>query len=240
MAVVGDYGVSIDEEVGWRNTQVTIDYALGVSEDPPHGVDRYFGVAFRLPALLAECALGLQDSRDIYLTRHLLTHWFFIAGGFACGMLAYRTLGSRWVALFAMLMFLLHPRLYAHSFFNIKDIPFTAALIIALYLARRAFRKDTLGAFLLCGIGVGLAINLRVFGLMLLPMILAMRALDLWQAGRESAGVSWRPPGYSRRRRWRSRTSSTRITGRILCGSLRASGRCRSTLTRILFYLWEK
>ena len=184
VAVVGDYGVSIDEEVGWRNTQVTIDYALGVSEEPPHGVDRYFGVAFRLPALLAERALGLQDSRDIYLTRHLLTHLFFIAGGFACGMLAYRTLGNRWVALFAMLMFLLHPRLYAHSFFNIKDIPFTAALIIALYLARRAFRKDTLGAFLLCGIGVGLAINLRVFGLMLLPMILAMRALDLWQAGR--------------------------------------------------------
>ena len=29
-----------------------------------------------------------------------------------------------------------------------------------------------------------MAINLRVFGLMLLPMILAMRALDMWQAGR--------------------------------------------------------
>ena len=184
VAVVGDYGVSIDEQVGRRNTQVTIDYALGVSEEPPHGVDRYFGVAFRLPALLVERALGLRDSRDIFIARHLLTHLFFIAGGFACGMLAYRMLGSRWAALFAMLLFLLHPRLYAHSFFNIKDIPFAAMLIITLYLAHRAFRKDTLGAFLLCGIGVGLAINLRVFGLMLLPLILAMRAPDMWQAGR--------------------------------------------------------
>ena len=150
----------------------------------PRESNRYLSEAFRLPALLVERALGLRDSRQIYLTRHLLTHLFFIAGGFACGMLAYRMLGSRWVALLAMLMFLLHPRLYAHSFFNVKDIPFAVALVIALYLTHRAFRRDTLGAFLLCGICVGFAIDMRPFGLTLPPMILAMRGLDLWQAGR--------------------------------------------------------
>ncbi len=170
-----------------RATAIAVaHYALGVSEEPPgwHRHDRYYGAAFQMPLLLAERALGLRDTRHIYLTRHLLTHLFFIAGGFACGTLAYGMFGSRWIALLAMLMFLLHPRLYAHSFFNGKDIPFAAMLLIALYLTHRAFRKDTIGAFLICGIGVGLAINLRVFGLMLLPMILAMRALDLWQAGR--------------------------------------------------------
>ena len=117
--------------------------------------------------------------------RHLLTNLFFIAGGFARGMLAYHMLGNRWAALLAMLLFLLHPHLYANSFFNNKDIPFAAMLIIALYLAHRAFRRDTLSAFLLCGVSAGLTINLRVFELMLLPMILAMRTLDLWQADRE-------------------------------------------------------
>ncbi len=185
VAVVGDYGASTDERFGRRITQSTIDYALGVSEEiHPRESNRYLSEAFRLPALLVERALGLQDSRHIYLTRHLLTHLFFIAGGFACGMLAYRMLGSRWAALLAMLMFLLHPRLYAHSFFNVKDIPFAVALVIALYLTHRAFRKDTLGAFLLCGICVGFAIDMRPFGLTLPPMILAMRGLDLWQAGR--------------------------------------------------------
>ena len=186
VAALDDYGVGLDE-IYQRRTAVSVaDYALGVSEEPP-GMryhDRYYGVAFEMPLLLVERALGLQDSRHIHLTRHLLSHLFFIAGGFACGMLAYRMLGSRWIALLAMLLFLLHPRLYAHSFFNSKDIPFAAMLVIALYLAHRAFRKDAIGAFLLCGIGVGLAINARPFGLMLLPMILAMRALDLWQAGR--------------------------------------------------------
>ena len=187
VAVVDDYGVTADE-LFQRGTAATVaDYALGVSEEPPYWNrhDRYYGVAFEMPLLLAERALGLRDSRHIYLTRHFLTHLFFIAGGFACGMLAYRVIGSRWVALFAMLMFMLHPRLYAHSFFNTKDIPFAAMLLIAPYLTHRAFRRDTVGAFLLCGIGVGLAINMRVFGLMLLPMILAMRTLDLRQASGE-------------------------------------------------------
>ena len=182
VVVLDDYGVWWDGPPQRRNTAVLADYALGVSEDPPRGHNRYYGFAFETPLLLTERAFGLQDTRPIYLTRHLLTHLFFIAGGFACGLLAYRMFGSRWIALFAMLIFLLHPRLYANSFFNTKDIPFLAMLAIALCLAHRAFRRDAIGAFLLCGIATGLAINLRPFGLMLLPMILAMRAPDLWQA----------------------------------------------------------
>ena len=184
VAVVDDYGVSYDSIHHRQTAAANVNYALGVSEEPPgkHINDRYYGMAFQMPLLLAERALGLQDSRHIYLTRHLITHLFFIAGGFACGMLAYRMIGNRWIALFAMLLFLLHPRLYAHSFFNSKDVPFAAMLLIALYLTHRGFRKDTIGAFLLCGVGVGIAINLRPFALMLLPLILAMRAPDLWQA----------------------------------------------------------
>ena len=185
VVVLDDYGTHVDESTQRRIAIVNADYIATGDTDGLYQSDfRYYGVVIEMPLLLAERALGLQDSRHIYLTRHLLAHLFFIAGGFACGMLAYRMLGSRWAALFAILIFLLHPRLYAHSFFNSKDVPFAALMLIALYLTHRAFRKDTLGAFLLCGIGVGLAINLRPFALMLPPMILAMRALDLWQAGR--------------------------------------------------------
>ena len=189
VAVLDDYGMVGDEIYHRQTANANADYIatgdmskLARPSDPAH---RYYGKSLDMSLLLLERALGLQDTRHILLTRHLITHLFFIAGGFACGMLAYRMLGSRWAALLAMLMFLLHPRLYAHSFFNVKDVPFAALLLVALYLTHRAFRRDTLGAFLLCGIVAGLAINLRVFGLMLLPMILAMRALDLCQAGRE-------------------------------------------------------
>ena len=183
VAVVDDYGVTGDEATQRQIARANANYIItGNTERLYYRDYRYYGIAFETPLLLAERAFGLRDTRPIYLTRHLLTHLFFIAGGFACAMLAYRMLGSRWIALLAMLMFLLHPRLYAHSFVNTKDIPFAALLTIALYLAHRAFRKDTLGAFLLCGIAVGIAINLRPFALMLPPMILVLRALDLWQA----------------------------------------------------------
>ena len=186
VAMLDDYGMPGDEVTHREMATANVEYITTGSTDFLYYRDyRYYGVSFDMSLLLlVECAFGLEDSRHIYLTRHLIMHLFFIAGGFACGMLAYRMLGSRWIALLAMLMFLLHPRLYAHSFFNVKDIPFAAMLLIALYLTHRAFRRDTLGAFLLCGIVVGLAMNMRPFGLMLLPMILAMRALDLWQAGR--------------------------------------------------------
>ena len=200
VAVVGDYGLGVDARAQHQIAIANAGYITTGNTDGTYGLYRkdyrYYGVAFEMPLLLLERALGLKDSRHIHLARHLLTHLFFIAGGFVCGMLAYRMLGSRWVALLAMLMFMLHPRLYAHSFFNSKDIPFAAMLVVTLYLTHRAFRKDSIGAFLLCGIGVGLAINLRPFGMMLPPMILAMRAIDMWQAGREerkrilaSAGV---------------------------------------------------
>ena len=187
VAVLDDYGMVGDELTSYREMAIAnVEYiATGATDRLYYSDYRYYGVSFDMSLLLlVERAFGLEDTRHIYLTRHLIMHLFFIAGGFAGGMLAYRMLGSRWIALLAMLMFLLHPRLYAHSFFNVKDIPFAAMLLIALYLTHRAFRRDTLGAYLLCGIVVGLAINMRPFALMLLPMILAMRALDLWQAGR--------------------------------------------------------
>ena len=185
VAILDDYGMHGDE-VGQREIAIAnAEYIATSATDLLYHYDyRYYGVSFEMPLLALERVFGLQDGRHIYLTRHLLTHLFFIAGGFACGMLAYRMLGNRWIAIFAMLLFLLHPRLYAHSFFNSKDVPFAAMLLIALYLAHRAFRKDTLGAFLLCGIVVGLAMNIRPFALMLLPMIPAMRGLDMWQASR--------------------------------------------------------
>ena len=181
IAVLGDYGIGGDEDGQRRIARENIEYIKGDAE-ALHSQDRFFGIALELPLLLAERLLGLEQNRDIYRMRHLATHLLFIVGGLFCGLLAHRMFGSRWLAVLAMLLFLLHPRLHAHSFFNSKDPTFAAMFMIALFLIHRAFRKGSLGAFALCGIAVGLAFNLRIFGLLLLPAVLGMRALDLWNA----------------------------------------------------------
>ena len=182
IVALDDYGVGWDaffqRNIAIRN----LDYIRGDPDALYSDHNLYYGVAFELPLLLAERGLGLDDSRNFLLSRHLLTHLFFLAGGFFAALLAYRLFGSKWLALLTLLLFLLHPRLYAHSFFNSKDIPALSMLMIALYLTHRAFRRDTIGAFALAGISVALAMNMRIMGAMLFPAALALRGCDLWYA----------------------------------------------------------
>ena len=185
VAVLDDYGVSWDEfrqrEIGLE----TISYVLGQDDEllrnhPRRNHLKFYGTAFELPLLIVERVLGLQDdTRAILLSRHLLTHLFFIASGFFCYLLTRRLFGSTAIALFAMLLFLLHPRLYAESFVNTKDLPLVAMFMVALFLTHRAFNKDTVGAFLLCGLAVGILINIRILGVVLFAAVPAVRALDL-------------------------------------------------------------
>ena len=181
VAVVDDFGVSWDEAVSRTYAPRVLDYVLE-GRPLPNYFGRYYGVAFEMPLLLVERLLGLTDSRAIHLTRHLLIHLFFLTGGWFCYLLAYRLFGDRYLALFALLLFLLHPRLYAHSFYNDRDIPFLAAFMIALYLLERACRRGSAAAFAACGVGVGALVNLRIMGVLLFAAALGLRALDLLQA----------------------------------------------------------
>ena len=201
VAVLDDYGVAPDELMQRNTAVVAARYVLrggpligdsligdgfqAASFSPYQ--DRYYGISFEAPLLLAERLLGLTDSRAVHLLRHLLTHLFFLAGGFFCWLLAHRMFADRRLALFALLLYLLHPRLYAHSFFNSKDVPFLAAFMIALWLVERAFRRDTAAAFALCGAGVGVLVDLRIMGLALFAAVPGLRVLDLLQA-RDGAG----------------------------------------------------
>ena len=185
IAVVDDYGVSLDAQVQRQITDRNLAYITGDADrlDEFSGEhDKHYGVAFELPLLLLERGLGLEDSHRSYLLRHLVTHAFFLVGGLCCSLLVYRLSHSRAAALFALLVFVLQPRLYAHSFFNSKDLPFLSMFMVSLYVIHRAFRTETVGAFVLGGVCVGILTNLRIMGVMLYPAVLALRGLDLGQA----------------------------------------------------------
>ena len=186
--VFDDYGLSVDEHSQRLIGEAPLNYLAGEGDRALDWTwawhDRNYGAVFEAPlVLLLERVLALEDSRDIYLGRHFLTHLFFLTGGAFCYLIVLRMFASKPLALIAMILFLLHPRLYAHSFINTKDIPFLVMFMVALYLSHRAFRRDTLGAFVLCGVGVGLLVNLRILGVILLIAVLALRGLDLPFAG---------------------------------------------------------
>ena len=193
VAVLDDYGVSTDAKAQRNTGQRNLDYILG-DEAPLLGhSDRFYGAAFEIPLAAVECLLGPEDTRPIHLARHLIAHLFFLAAGFFAWLLAHRLFGNRLVALLAMLVFLLHPRLYAHSFFNSKDLPFLSMFMIALYLIHRTFRRDSVWAFALCGVGVGLLMNIRIMGVMLVPAVLGTLALDALRAAMRDGWGGMKP-----------------------------------------------
>lgn len=180
VAAVGDYGVSWDYYTQKHIAAMNLEHILG-DDDALSAIsgaqNRYYGVTFELPLLLAERALGFDAGRTA-LFHFSATHLFYLCGGFACFLLARRLFGSGPLALVAMLLFLLHPRTYAQSFYNSKDVPFLSMFMITLWLTHRAFHVNTGKAFLLCGVSVGVLVNLRIMGMMMFPLILAMRGLD--------------------------------------------------------------
>ena len=186
LAIVDDYGVSWDTADQRFVAINTLNYVLH-SDQALLQIDvdanRFYGVAFEAPLLLlTEWVLGLEDPRHVYLARHVLTHLFFLSGGFCCYLLALRLSGDRLVALAVMLLFLLSPRLYAHSFFNSKDPVFASAFVMALLFVSRVFDKDSLGAYRQCGAMAGLLIHLRIMGAVLVAVVLVFRAWAWFRA----------------------------------------------------------
>ena len=179
LVALDDYGITTDE--GYQRTLAirNLDYVLRASDEFPQDHNKLYGVAFEAPLVLIERALGLRDSRAIYLSRHLLTHLFFLIGGLFAYLIALRLFRNRLLALLATLLFLLHPRLYAHSFFNSKDIPFLVAFVVTLFLTHRAFGRGSVGAFALLGAATGILMNLRIMGAVLLACVLLARLLDI-------------------------------------------------------------
>ena len=181
IVVLRDYGTSIDGPLQRYIGIANIAYVLGDVELFPSGHNRFYGAAFEAPLVLVERALRLEDTRDIHLSRLLLTHLFFLAAGTFAYLLANRLFGNRFLALFAMLLFLLHPRVYV-AFLGSKDLPFLSMFMIALFLTHRAFRKDTAWTFALLGASVGVLMNIRIMGVVLIAGALAMLAVRLFVA----------------------------------------------------------
>ena len=166
-----DYGIAWDEHDQRRTGIVSANYIFSDSQDLLQYTDRDYGVAFELPLVIIESFLDLEDYRSIFLMRHLITHLFFLVSAFFCFLLIDLLYKNKVLATIGFLLIVLHPRLYAHSFFNTKDIPFMSMFLICFYLNALAFRKKQIKYFVLLGIGVGLLINLRIMGLLLLCLV---------------------------------------------------------------------
>lgn len=179
LCIYHDYGIAWDEPLQREPAVLSYNYILYGSQQLFQKANDNHGAGFELLLIFIEKGLKLTDTRDIYLMRHIVSHVFFLVSILAAYVLIFRLFKNRFLASLGFFMLAFMPRLYAHSFFNTKDMPFLCMVIISLAVCHIAFEKGKTWWFLLLGLVVGYATSIRIMGVMLAVFILMFLAIDI-------------------------------------------------------------
>ncbi len=191
LGIYQDYGVTWDEPLQKNNGMVTLKH-IGqlvapeyIKSDvrflhyPPIADfhDKDYGVAFELPLALFTTLLDLDDSREMYHFRHLITFILCFMGVLALFKLAKRRFSDYKYGLLAVIFFILSPKIFAEQFYNSKDAVFMALFAIALnssvkFLDLPTFRNAFYAAF-----ASAILIDVRIMGIVLPLMSLTLLIL---------------------------------------------------------------
>ena len=162
-----DYGVTWDEDVhNWYGVFV-MDYYLSGFRDTRAltWLNLYnYGAAFDMVAAFANKLSPLGT----YETRHLLNGLVGVAGVLGACRLGRFMAGPR-AGFLAGLLLLTIPNYYGQMFNNPKDIPFAVAGLWSVYYMVRIFPalpRPPLGLVAKLGVAIGLALGVRVGGLL--------------------------------------------------------------------------
>jgi hypothetical protein len=190
MLTFRSYGVTWDEDCqNWYGNLVLTYYLwlVGAGQAPHWELlyryaDLYnYGAVFDLFAAI----LNRFSPLGVFETRHLLNGIVGVVGLVGCWKLGRRLGGPRAGCLAALLLMMI-PNYYGQMFNNPKDIPFAAGCIWAtFYLVRVVpfLPRPPVRLIVKLGVAIGLAMAVRVGGLMLLCYLgLLLCMFGVWQA----------------------------------------------------------
>jgi hypothetical protein len=178
-----DYGVTWDEDVHNWYGYFALEYYLSLFADQRAltWLNLYnYGAAFDMVA----AALNKFSPLGVYETRHLLNGFIGIVGLLGCWKLG-RALGGHRAGFIALLFLLLTPNYYGQMFNNPKDIPFAVGGVWATYYMVRilpSLPRPPWALLLKMGLAIGLALGVRVGGLLFLCYLGLLLGLSaVWQ-----------------------------------------------------------
>jgi len=164
-----DYGITWDERVQNQYGKLVVKFYSSFfrnREATNYGDLYLYGGLFDSMAYL----LNRISPAGEYESRHLLNALFGLAGVIGVFKLG-RSLGGPLAGFLAALFLVLTPRYYGHSFNNPKDIPFAVFYLYSIYYMVRSvdfLPRIPRGLVLKLGVFIGLAMGVRVGGMVLL------------------------------------------------------------------------
>lgn len=169
-----DYGISTDEPDERQSTFTNIKYALdtvgiealdGADGDLENYIYKYYGIAMQVPPAIAEWAMGFPDGAETWLVRHLWTFLVCFCGYVCFYLMCQEIFEKRWLSLLGTAMIALYPRFFAEQFYNIKDMIFTAMVMISMFVTVKLIEsKYAVGWTIVFAVVTALTTNVRIVG----------------------------------------------------------------------------
>lgn len=188
LAIYGDYGLSWDEALQRQHGFVSAEYVNQQFDLTDKQYDwrqlheymyRYHGVWFTLPMAWLEEAWGLSSFRQQFRMRHLAVFLLYWLAGIVFFRLLLRRFGHWGWALLGAAFWVLSPRLFAHSFFNPKDLPFLSLFMISTWTLFRLWIRPGIGTALLHALACGMLIGMRITGVLMPVMTVFLFFADV-------------------------------------------------------------
>ena len=185
---VKDYGISVDEMVERKSSLVTYKFLVPsvvkyqtdtvdfASLDPlSEWKDRYYGVAMQLPTVFVEHLTGFtMPMNQVVYVRHLYVFLLFFISSLFFYRIAKRITKNEVQAIVGTAIYILCPRILAHSFFNIKDSVFLSVFVINLFSAICFIEGAKWKAVIGLAITTALCVNTRIVGAVVIVLTLVL------------------------------------------------------------------
>lgn len=175
-----DYGFPNDEEISRNNGLISFNYLLDIfnlefiQQYPgqpkfENYYDKDYGVVFELFLVVIEKLFSISTLDKVFYTRHLFVAIFFLIASIYF-YLTLRKFFSKDISLLGTLIFVFHPRIFAQSFYNSKDIIFLVFFCISNFYFINFFLKQNIKNIFLLSLSIALTISVRPMG-MILPVL---------------------------------------------------------------------
>ena len=189
--VYDDFGISADEwvlryeglknikyisEIFFSNAVNEIDKIiarLDVLEYTSDDESRYYGSIFSIGMAFIEFFFNIDDSKDYYLLRHYFNHIIFLISNFYFFLLVKDRFNNIYWGILGALFLYLSPRIFAHSFYNYKDLLFLSLSIINLYYALKFLEKPNIIILIFFSLFTALSVDTRIMGIFL-PFVIIL------------------------------------------------------------------
>ena len=125
-----------------------------------------YSILFDLPAALFEILFKIENVRDVYYLKHILSFFIFLLSSFfffKVLLIRYRNFNLSFLGL---VLYVTTPRILGDSFLY-KDVLFLSILMFAIYYLIKSINSQNLKYIILFSLFSALSVNLRLFAILI-------------------------------------------------------------------------